>query len=171
MREEVVADEEAHKHEVVDQALEVETVGDGDSFEMEEDLLAGELELHELEVHVYGLEHLLLHLGGLGAGHEEVAGFVADCAALLVGWHDGLPDYEELGLVGHQAEHNQIGVGTIQTVRHICQIVLTSSLLSDELHNFVLPFSWTVGIREHHYQILPERMIIHPLMHIIVQRQ
>lgn len=71
--------------------------------------------------------------------------------------------------MGHQTEHYQIGVSSIQTVRHVGLVVLAGTLLSDELHDLVFALAWAVGVREDDDETFPERMVVHTFVHVVVE--
>lgn len=174
MRQEVIPYEEAHKHEVIDYALHVVAERHLHFAETEVQLFPDQLQPQHLEVNVNGIwgllvQKLCLHRVLQAACHKEVAGAVTDCAALLVSWHYRLADDVKLGLVGHQPQHNEVSICSIQAMGLVGLVVGTGSLLPDELHDLVLALSGTVGITKHYRHALPVGMLIHSILHIVAQ--
>jgi len=70
----------------------------------------------------------------------------APCALLLELSHKRLPEYVEVGLVGAQAKHDQIGVGPIDTMTSVWFVTWLGTLRTDKFEDLVFSFSRDRGI-------------------------
>ena len=63
-----------------------------------------------------------------------------------------------------ETKHDEISICSTEHMLRVGIVVRGSSLLSDEVHDFVLPFPRNIGIREDHLDILPTSIIVQAVL-------
>jgi hypothetical protein len=89
------------------------------------------------------------------AVYEVVALLVAGGAKLIIGCDDDFANDVESGLMGCEAEHDEVSISSVDAVGLIGVICGRGSFLTDELHDLMLPFSRTVRVGKDYSEILP----------------
>mmetsp|Transcript_23449 Transcript_23449/g.67568 ORF Transcript_23449/g.67568 Transcript_23449/m.67568 type:complete len:396 (+) Transcript_23449:1163-2350(+) len=171
VRKEVVADHHEHEDNVVDDpvdvVLDLEDLAIGKLAELDLEHLAEGLQFQQLKVVAGVFQHIL----GLAVAVPAAAG------------HDDghlLAEEEEVRLVRDEAEHDEVGVESVQDVgeaglpvrvafRRVVGIVLLPAF-PDVVHHLVLPLAGDVGSGHHHVAARhPERigrlLVFHPPLH------
>mmetsp|Transcript_3575 Transcript_3575/g.8633 ORF Transcript_3575/g.8633 Transcript_3575/m.8633 type:complete len:208 (-) Transcript_3575:157-780(-) len=71
--------------------------------------------------------------------------------------------------MGGQAQHDEIGIGTIQAVPGVRIVVRLCPLQSNELHDFMLALAWHVCIREDDakLELLPEWIVCCAVVNVV----
>ncbi len=83
----------------------------------------------------------------------EVAGF-----GLVVVGKDVFTQHFEVGLVGGEREHDEIGVEAVDDVFGVGIVFGMRALTTDVFHDLVLSFTGYAGIRDDDLNILPARV-------------
>lgn len=68
---------------------------------------------------------------------------------VLVGF-ELFPDDGKVWLVGGQAQHDEVSISPAEHMLRVRVVVRRSALATDVVHDLVLPFTGTIGIREDH---------------------
>ena len=164
MRQEVVSDEEAHEHKVVDHALQVEGEGQG----------RGGAEAGELHVEILP-EHAQLEQLQRFHGHTSVAvaedldgGGRGAAAALAARLHD-LSEDVEVRLVRGEPQHDEVGVQAVEDVAGVGVVPRLRALRPHELHDLVLSLAGDGGVAEDHLEPAPARVQREALVHVVPQ--
>lgn len=148
MRQEIVADEEAEENEVINDALEVKRKWQRHVLELEVEILTQHRQLDELELDFLRGTFRFLRLQHWGRSTAMVS------IGRLALRHSLSQDIE-VRIVRCQAQHDQISIGTMDTVRRVRIVVVLGALRSNKVEDLVLAFAGHESIREYNLKILP----------------
>ena len=153
LRDEVIADEEAEEDKIIDDPFEV--------------VLEWKPTVHELVVQIFSVHTQFYELkldGEVLLG--QVIFFLRWTCVLgesielvlqgleLVRWNDQLPEDVEVWLVSREPEEEQVGISTIDAMSGVGVVILTGSLLSEELQDLVFSFTRNARVTEDALQVL-----------------
>mmetsp|Transcript_298 Transcript_298/g.971 ORF Transcript_298/g.971 Transcript_298/m.971 type:complete len:268 (+) Transcript_298:1554-2357(+) len=172
MRQEIVADEEAHKHEVVDDTLEI--IADRSSspvacnprkallqrvLELKVEILAEDPDIQKLERLLAAklaqrAPQLCSSIELVDLGLRFLRRLVLVNKSALVGHHH-LTKNCEVDLVCCEREHDQICVQPVEDVASVWVVSRLGSRLANVLRNFVLALAGHGSVRENDLEVPP----------------
>ena len=72
--------------------------------------------------------------------------------------------------MGGQAQHDQVCVCATQDVLGLRVVVWGSPLPPDVVHDLVLTLARNVGVGQHDLQVLPSRVIVQTVVHVVLEQ-
>lgn len=108
-------------------------------------------------------------VAGEGEGGGEWSGGGARKGAGYVGWAH-LAEDEEMGLVGGDAQHDQVGIEPVQHVLRVGVPPREAPLKPNILDDFVLPLAGDIGVGQDHLHAVPPRVFVETLVDVPLQR-
>mmetsp|Transcript_11730 Transcript_11730/g.27665 ORF Transcript_11730/g.27665 Transcript_11730/m.27665 type:complete len:309 (+) Transcript_11730:1568-2494(+) len=172
MGQEVISHKEAHEDKVINTPLEIiqqsfwHTIDE--LCELQLKVLAQHRQRNDLEGLLDG--NAVVHVIPVaGALRSNMAGASTKGALLFRFWDHNLPNDGEVRLMGGQAQHDEIRIGTIQAVPGVRIVVRLCPLQSNELHDFVLALAWNVCIRQDDtkLELLPEWIVCRAVVNVV----
>eukprot|EP00968_Pinguiococcus_pyrenoidosus_P020109 scaffold2286_cov240-Pinguiococcus_pyrenoidosus.AAC.12 len=152
VRQEIVPDQKRHEHEVIEHALQVQPSVVGNRVdELDRDVLPQDAEVQHLEL---GLLRLLQ------PGRNDALVL----PSIRVEVHH-FSEQREVRLMGHQAQHDQVGIRAVHAVSRVWVVRRMLLELPHELHDLVLALPRDVRSAEDHGQVSPERILLELLPH------
>ncbi|GIX64627.1 peptide ABC transporter permease, putative [Babesia caballi] len=174
----VVAAEEAHEHQIVDAALEVDDAPAAAPPRREVQLVRQVLAKHRQPQELQRLPVLPQHrpvrlvVAQLGAGGPLLLGLLRRDGVAHVGLRlprgvdagDDLPYYVKVHLVRRQPQHDQVRVHPVQHVPRVGVVPRGVPLVAHEVHDLVLALPRRVGVRVDDVDARPRVVQAPPLL-------